>query len=354
MTCINISEKNAARAPVFRASLADDPFTDNYGRQVRYVRVSVTDRCNMRCVYCMSGDMTFFPRDEVLSLEEMERLCVLFIRSGVRKIRLTGGEPLCRRNVMDLVRALGRHLHGGGLDELTMTTNGSRLEAFAGELAGAGVRRVNVSLDTLDAERYGQITRRGDLGLVLRGIDAALRAGLHVKLNAVAMRATSGEEWDDLIRFAHGRGMDLTIIEEMPLGQTGHDRSDSFLPLWLLRQDLETRWSLSPLTDRTAGPARYMRVAQTGGRIGFITPLSCDFCAGCDRLRIGCTGDLFPCMGSEDAVSLKRVLRDNPADDQPVTAAIHEAVRSKPQGHSFQIAPGRVQGIRRHMSVVGG
>lgn len=329
------------------------PLVDRFGRQVTYLRLSVTDRCDLRCTYCMAEHMTFLPRQDVLSLEELYRLARVFIRGGVRKIRLTGGEPLVRKNILQLFSLLAPHLDGGELDEVTLTTNGTLLSRYAEALFATGVRRVNVSLDSLDAGRYARITRWGRLDSVLKGIDAALSAGLKVKLNAVAMRGDFESEVDDLIGFAHGRGMDLTLIEEMPLGQTGHDRSQSFLPLDHLRRSIGGRWTLVPIDDRTGGPARYVRVAETGGRLGFITPLSCDFCASCNRVRVSCTGDLFTCMGSEGMVGLRQALRGEDPE-ATIGALIRDALGRKPKGHSFEISRQAVSGIARHMSVLGG
>jgi cyclic pyranopterin phosphate synthase len=329
------------------------PLVDQFGRQVTYLRLSVTDRCDLRCTYCMAEHMTFLPRQDVLSLEELYRLARVFIRGGVRKIRLTGGEPLVRKNILQLFSLLAPHLDGGELDEVTLTTNGTLLSRYAEALFTTGVRRVNVSLDSLDAGRYARITRWGRLGSVLEGIDAALSAGLKVKLNAVAMRGDFESEVDDLIGFAHGRGMDLTLIEEMPLGQTGHDRSQSFLPLDDLRRSLAGRWTLVPIDDRTGGPARYVRVAETGGRLGFITPLSCDFCASCNRVRVSCTGELFTCMGSEGTVGLRPALRGEDPE-ATVGGLIRHALGRKPKGHSFEISRQAVSGVARHMSVLGG
>ncbi|MBB4102991.1 GTP 3',8-cyclase MoaA [Allorhizobium borbori] len=329
------------------------PLVDRFGRQVTYLRLSVTDRCDLRCTYCMAEHMTFLPRQDVLSLEELYRLARVFIRGGVRKIRLTGGEPLVRKNILQLFSLLAPHLDGGELDEVTLTTNGTLLSRYAEALFATGVRRVNVSLDSLDAGRYARITRWGRLDSVLKGIDAALSAGLKVKLNAVAMRGDFESEVDDLIGFAHGRGMDLTLIEEMPLGQTGHDRSQSFLPLDHLRRSIGGRWTLVPIDDRTGGPARYVRVAETGGRLGFITPLSCDFCASCNRVRVSCTGDLFTCMGSEGMVGLRQALRGEDPE-ATIGGLIRDALGRKPKGHSFEISRQAVSGIARHMSVLGG
>ncbi|MBW8298012.1 MAG: GTP 3',8-cyclase MoaA [Hydrogenophaga sp.] len=329
------------------------PLVDQFGRQVTYLRLSVTDRCDLRCTYCMAEHMTFLPRQDVLSLEELYRLTRVFIRGGVRKIRLTGGEPLVRKNILQLFSLLAPHLDGGEIDEVTLTSNGTLLSRYAEALFAAGVRRVNVSLDSLDAGRYARITRWGRLGSVLEGIDAALSAGLKVKLNAVAMRGDFESEVDDLIGFAHGRGMDLTLIEEMPLGQTGHDRSQSFLPLDHLRWSLAGRWTLVPIDDRTGGPARYVRVAETGGRLGFITPLSCDFCASCNRVRVSCTGELFTCMGSEGTVGLRQALRGEDPEAN-VGGLIRDALGRKPKGHSFEMSRQAVSGVARHMSVLGG
>jgi cyclic pyranopterin phosphate synthase len=327
--------------------------TDRFGRVADYLRLSVTDRCDLRCTYCMAEHMTFLPRKEVLTYEELYCLSLIFMRHGVKKIRVTGGEPLVRKDIMKLFTRLGMHVRNGDLNELTLTTNGTLLSRYASPLFDAGVRRVNVSLDTLNAARYAEITRWGRIDKVFAGIDAALSAGLQVKINAVAMKGPFEAELDDLIRFAHHRGMDLTLIEEMPLGEVTHDRSASHLSLSDLRAGLEKRWELAPLADRTGGPARYVRVAQTGGRLGFITPLSCDFCAACNRLRLSCTGELFTCMGNEGAVALRDALRESEGD-QTVEALVLEAVRNKPKGHSFRIENNTVEGIGRHMSHLGG
>ena len=326
------------------------PLVDGFGRKVTYLRLSVTDRCDLRCTYCMSEDMTFLPRKQVLSLEEMDSLCRTFIGLGVRKIRLTGGEPLVRRDAMRLVDSLGT-LIGNGLDELTLTTNGTQLARFATRLRAAGVRRVNVSLDTLDAGRYRDITRFGTIHNTLAGIDAALEAGLKVKINAVAQRGAFEAELDRLIRFTHGRGMDLTLIEEMPLG-LGQARAETYLPLSELRQALETRFTLVPVSDTTGGPARYVRVAETGGRLGFITPLTCNFCTACNRVRLDAKGRLFTCMGHEGSSDLRPALcaGDTPA----LEATIRDAIARKPKGHEFAIAGDRVSGITRTMSALGG
>ncbi len=329
------------------------PLTDRFGRTITYLRVSVTDRCDFRCVYCMAEDMTFLPKRDVLSLEELDRLCSAFVARGVRKLRLTGGEPLVRKNVMWLVRALSRHL-GNGLDELTLTTNGSQLARFAGELADAGVKRINVSVDTLDPARFHEITRWGDLDKVMAGIDAARAAGLHVKINAVALKGVNEHEFDDLIRWTHGSGMDLTLIETMPLGEIERDRTDQYLPLSEVRADLSRRWTLEDIPLSTGGPARYVEIAETGGRLGFITPLTHNFCEGCNRVRLTCTGTLYMCLGQEDAVDLRAPLRASESDDL-LQAAIDNAIALKPKGHDFVIdRQHRTPAVSRHMSVTGG
>jgi len=327
---------------------------DPFGRAVTYLRVSVTDRCDFRCVYCMAEDMTFLPKAEVLSLEELERLCGAFVRLGVRKLRLTGGEPLVRKNVMSLVRGLSRHL-GNGLDELTVTTNGSQLAKHAAELAACGVKRINVSLDTLDRAKFTELTRWGDLDQVMRGLDAAQAAGLHVKINAVALKGVNEMEFDDLIRWSHGRGMDLVFIEVMPMGEIGGDaRLDQYLPLSRVRADLARRWTLTDLDVTTGGPARYARIGETGGRIGFITPLTHNFCESCNRVRLTCTGKLYMCLGQEDAADLRAPLRASESDELLIEA-VHAAIARKPKGHDFVIDRRRAgPAVPRHMSVTGG
>ena len=327
---------------------------DPFGRHVTYLRVSVTDRCDLRCVYCMSEHMTFLPRRELLTLEELDRLCSAFVARGVRKLRLTGGEPLVRRDLMRLVASLSRHLACGTLDELTLTTNGTLLERFAAELAGHGVRRVNVSVDSLDPERFRTITRRGDLHQVLRGIEAARRAGLKVKINTVALKGVNEDEIVPMLEWAHGEGMDLTLIEVMPMGEIEPGRLDQYLPLPLVRERLAERFSLIDLAERTGGPARYVRVRETGGRLGFITPLTHNFCESCNRVRLTCTGRLYMCLGQEDAADLRAPLRSS-ASDELLMAAIDDAIARKPKGHDFVIdrrhtAPA----VPRHMSVTGG
>jgi cyclic pyranopterin phosphate synthase len=326
-------------------------FSDSFGRKVSYLRLSVTDRCDLRCTYCMAEKMTFLPKRDVLSVQELARLSDIFIRHGTRKLRITGGEPLVRRDVMDLFRDLSQYLKSGALDELTLTTNGTQLARHAEGLVACGVRRVNISLDTLDPERYRAVTRLGDIRLVLAGIDAALAAGLKVKINAVASTGAFEGEIDDLIRFAHSRGADLTLIEEMPLGDTGQDRAASVLSLAGLQQDLAKRWTMTPHPSSSGGPARYMRVAQTGGLIGFIAPMSCNFCALCNRVRVSCTGRLFTCMGDEGSVDLRTALRQSGA---AATQAIRTALMHKPERHRFDLAQMSAPAVSRHMSVLGG
>ncbi len=324
---------------------------DSFGRTVTYLRLSVTDRCDLRCTYCMAEKMTFLPKRDVLSLEELARLGDIFIRRGVRKLRLTGGEPLVRPDVMDLFRDLSRHLKSGALDELTLTTNGTQLARHAQTLAACGVRRVNVSLDTLDADRFRALTRIGNISRVFAGIDAALGAGLKVKLNAVASRGAFEAEVDDLIRFAHSRGMDLSLIEEMPLGDTGLDRSQSALSLRDLEAELAQRWTLTPSRRNSGGPARYVQVAQTGGQLGFISPMSCNFCALCNRVRVSCTGRLYTCMGDEGSIDLRTPLRTS---EQATVEAIRAALRTKPERHRFDISRMASPAVARHMSALGG
>jgi cyclic pyranopterin phosphate synthase len=328
--------------------------TDPFGRNISYLRVSVTDRCDLRCFYCMSEDMTFLPKADLLTLEELDRLCTAFIAKGVRKLRLTGGEPLVRRNVMSLVRALSRHLDSGALSELTLTTNGSQLARFAGELRDCGIRRINVSLDTLDAAKFRAITRWGDLDKVLAGIEAARAAGLAVKINAVALKNINEEEIPDLMQWAHGKGMTLTLIEVMPMGDIGAGRIDQYVPLSLLRARLATQYTLTDLDDDTGGPARYARVGETGGKLGFITPMTHNFCESCNRVRITCTGTLHTCLGHEDASDLRKPLRAS-ADDDLLSAAIDRAIGLKPKGHDFVIDRRHNRpSVSRHMSVTGG
>jgi cyclic pyranopterin phosphate synthase len=328
---------------------------DPFGRRITYLRVSVTDRCDFRCVYCMAEEMTFLPKADLLTLEELDRVCGAFIRLGVRKLRLTGGEPLVRRGIMTLFRSLGRHLEAGALDELTLTTNGSRLAQYAGELHACGVRRVNVSLDTLDPARFAAITRRGRLETVLAGLDAAKAAGLAVKINTVALRGVNEDELDDLVAWCGDQGFDLVIIEVMPMGEIGgENRLDQYLPLSLVRARLERRWTLDETDYRTGGPARYARVRETGRRLGFITPLTHNFCESCNRVRLTCTGTLYMCLGQEDAADLRTPLRRSESDEALV-AAIGEAIGRKPKGHDFIIDRRHNRpAVARHMSVTGG
>jgi len=327
---------------------------DPFGRRITYLRVSVTDRCDFRCTYCMAEDMTFLPKGELLTLEELDRLCSAFVAKGVRKLRLTGGEPLVRRNVMSLIESLGRHLKTGALDELTLTTNGSQLARFADDLKAAGVRRINVSLDTLDAAKFHDITRWGRLDQVLAGIDAAREAGLQIKINTVALRDFNEDEIESLMLWAHGRGMDFTLIETMPMGDVDEDRTAQYLPLSVVRSRLAQRFTLEESDYRTGGPARYVRVGETGGRLGFITPLTHNFCEGCNRVRLTCTGTLYMCLGQNDAADLRAPLRAG-ADDALLASAIDEAIMRKPKGHDFVIDRRRSSpAVARHMSVTGG
>jgi len=325
---------------------------DPFGRSISYLRVSVTDRCDFRCAYCMAEDMTFLPRKDLLTLEEIDRLASAFIVRGVRKLRLTGGEPLVRRNLMSLIESLSRHL-GSGLDELTLTTNGSQLHRFADQLAAHGVERINVSLDTLDPAKFRILTRWGDFHQVMRGIDLAARAGLKVKINAVALRDVNEDEIENLLRWAHGRGFDLTLIETMPLGEIGTDRTDQYLPLSLVRTRLSQRFTLEDLPDRTGGPARYVRVRETGGRLGFITPMTHNFCESCNRVRVTCTGTLYMCLGQEDAADLRSPMRASRTDDL-LHAAIEDAIARKPKGHDFVIDRDANPSVPRFMSSTGG
>ena len=327
---------------------------DPFGRTVSYLRVSVTDRCDFRCVYCMPEHMTFLPKADVLSLEELDRLCGAFIRKGVDKLRLTGGEPLVRRDVMKLFHSIGRHLESGSLKELTLTTNGSQLARFAGELVDCGVKRINVSVDTLDAEKFRKITRWGDLGKVIAGIDAAHQAGLKIKINVVALRGVNEDEIPELISWAHGRGMDMTLIETMPMGDVDADRTEQYLPLSLVKAKLAKSFTMDSLDDRTGGPARYVRLRETGGRLGFITPLSHNFCESCNRVRLTCTGMLYMCLGQEDSADLRAPLRAS-SDDSVIDAAIDEAIGRKPKGHDFIIDRRHNRpAVSRQMSLTGG
>ena len=327
---------------------------DPFGRTITYLRVSVTDRCDFRCTYCMAEDMTFRPKAELLSLEELDRVCSTFVERGVRKLRLTGGEPLVRRGIMDLIRSLSRHLKTGDLDELTLTTNGSQLAKYADDLAACGIKRINVSLDTLDSDRFTELTRRGRLSQVLEGIEAARQAGLKIKINAVALKGINESEFDQMIEWCGKYGFDMTLIETMPMGEIDGDRTDHYLPLVDVRSDLESRWTLSQSSHNTLGPSKYLDIAETGGRIGFITPMSNHFCDDCNRVRLTCTGTLFMCLGQDSAVDLRAPLRASESNDL-LNAAIDEAIFNKPRGHDFVIAPGKnAPAVARHMSVTGG
>ncbi|MEH0198753.1 GTP 3',8-cyclase MoaA [Caulobacter sp. CCNWLY153] len=325
---------------------------DGFGRAVTYLRVSVTDRCDLRCVYCMAEHMTFLPKAQVLTLEELDRLASTFVDLGVRKLRLTGGEPLVRKGIMELVENLSRHLKSGALDELTLTTNGTQLAQHADRLAALGVKRINVSLDTLKPDLFRRLTRGGDVAKVIGGIDAALAAGIQVKINAVALKRDNAAELPGLIQWAHARGCDMTLIETMPLGEIDEDRTDQFLSLRDVRRELSSYWTLTDLAYATGGPARYAKVEETGGRLGFITPLSHNFCEACNRVRLTCTGTLHTCLGRDDASDLRAVLRGG-ATDGELVAAIHAAIGSKPKGHDFQVDAPR-PAVARHMSTTGG
>ncbi len=330
------------------------PMIDPFGRAVTYLRVSVTDRCDFRCVYCMSEHMTFLPKRDVLSLEELDRVCTAFVEKGVKKLRLTGGEPLVRKNIMSMIRSLSRHLDSGALEELTLTTNGSQLTRFADELYDCGVRRVNVSLDTRDADKFHEITRWGELAKVEAGIEAARKAGLHVKINMVALKGVNAHEIDDLMQWCHQDGMDLTLIEPLPLGEIDEDRTDQYLPLSMVRADLRERWTLEDIPYKTGGPARYMEVKETGGRIGFITPLTHNFCESCNRVRLTCTGTLYMCLGQDDAADLRAPMRAS-SGNELLNRAIDEAIGRKPKGHDFVIDRNtKTPAVSRHMSVTGG
>jgi len=356
------AETAMPNVPEFRQGRRDQaasraPMVDPFARPIDYVRVSVTDRCDLRCIYCMSEHMAFLPRVEVLTIEELDRLCSAFIALGVRKLRLTGGEPLVRKGFMQLVAGLSRHLASGALKELTLTTNGTRLTEFAADLAAHGVRRINVSLDTLDPDRFARITRGGDLSKVLAGLEAARAASLAVKINTVALRQDNLAEIPELIGWAHGQGFDLTLIETMPMGEVEGDRSDQFVSLDTVRQDLAAVWTLEPVVEaderRGAGPARFVRVAETGRRVGFITPLSHSFCDTCNRVRVTCTGTLHTCLGQDDATDLRTPLRAS-SDDGALSAAIRQGVALKPKAHDFRIAQGSRPTVARHMSTTGG
>lgn len=327
---------------------------DPFGRHVSYLRVSVTDRCDFRCQYCMSEDMSFLPKKDVLSLEELDRLCSAFVRKGVKKLRLTGGEPLVRRGIMNLISGLGRHIKSGELEELTLTTNGSQLANYAEGLAEAGVKRINVSLDTLDGEKFAKITRWGKLDKVMVGIRAAKAAGLKIKINTVALRDFNEDEFDTLLAWCGEQGLDMTLIETMPMGDIGGDRADQYVPLSDVRRRLEENWTLADIPFRSGGPARYVEVAETGRKLGFITPMTHNFCESCNRVRLTCTGTLYMCLGQDDATDLRAPLRASEGDEL-LERAIDEAIGRKPKGHDFVIERGRSgPAVARHMSVTGG
>jgi cyclic pyranopterin phosphate synthase len=340
--------------PATMAQTISAPLIDPFQRRVSYLRVSVTDRCDFRCVYCMAEDMSFLPKAEILSLEELDRLCSGFVKLGVRKLRLTGGEPLVRRDIMKLFHALGRHIGTGALDELTVTTNGSQLHKYAHELYAAGVRRLNVSLDTLDNAKFTAITRWGKLDQVKAGLAAAKDAGLAVKINTVALKGVNDDEFDRLITWCGEEGFDLTLIEVMPMGDIGPSRLDQYLPLSLVRANLAKTWTLDETDYRTGGPSRYFNVRETGRRIGFITPMTHNFCELCNRVRLTCTGTLYMCLGQDDAADLRTPLRASD-DDAALETAIRAAIARKPKGHDF-ILDRRHSGpaVARHMSVTGG
>jgi len=328
--------------------------TDPFGRDVTYLRVSVTDRCDFRCVYCMSEHMSFLPKTDLLSLEELDRVCSAFVGLGVRKLRVTGGEPLVRRGIMTLFQALSRHLDSGELDELTLTTNGSQLGKYASELAACGVKRINLSLDTIDADKFKEITRWGKLEPVLRNIEIARAAGLAVKINTVALKGVNEDEIERLVEWSGERGMDITFIETMPLGEIEGDRTDQYLPLSLVRARLRKRFTLTESDHQTGGPARYVNVQETGQRVGFITPLTHNFCESCNRVRLTCTGTLYMCLGQDDAADLRQPLRQSESDT-PLREAIHAAISRKPEGHDFVIDRRRgAPALARHMSTTGG
>src|ERR1700694_3741399 len=349
------SSMNVVPSPEFdRTEASHGPLVDPFGRTISYLRVSVTDRCDFRCVYCMSENMTFLPKQDLLTLEELDRLCSAFVALGVRKLRLTGGEPLVRRDIMVLFRAISRHLESGTLDELPLTPTGSQLAAFAAELAACGIKRINVSLDTLDAAKFRAVTRWGDLAKVIAGIDAAQAAGLHVKINAVALKGVNEDEIPTLMQWAHGRGMDLSLIEVMPLGDIDQERVDQYLPLSTVRARLMQRYTLTDDNHRTGGPARYVRVKETGGLLGFITPLTHNFCEGCNRVRVTCTGTLFMCLGQDGSADLRTPLRASEGNDL-LNAVIERAIARKPKGHDFIIdRRTKRPAMTRHMSMTGG
>ncbi|CUH85653.1 GTP 3',8-cyclase MoaA [Thalassovita mediterranea] len=332
------------------------PLIDPFARAITYLRISVTDRCDFRCVYCMSEDMKFLPKKDLLTLEELDRMCSAFINMGVEKLRITGGEPLVRRGIMTFFNSMSRHLESGALKELTLTTNGSQLAKYADDLYAAGVRRVNISLDTLDDQKFADITRWGRLKQVLNGIDAAQRAGLRVKINAVALKGFNDVELFDIVEWCASRDMDLTFIEVMPMGDIGNeDRLDQYWPLTDLRDQLATRYQLTDLAERSGGPARYVRLEESGQKIGFITPMTHNFCESCNRVRLTCTGEIYTCLGQEGWQDLRPPLRNHPDDDAPLHDAIRAAIGLKPKGHDFDYSRQDVAGkMSRHMSHTGG
>ncbi len=351
-TCVNNDIKKPSAT--VDENNSQSPIIDPFGRHITYLRVSVTDRCDFRCVYCMSENMTFLPKKDLLSLEELDRLCTAFINKGVKRLRLTGGEPLVRKNIMWLIKSLSRHLDSGALNEMTLTTNGSQLSRFAEELYACGVRRINLSIDTLKPDKFKAITRWGDIEQVMEGLNAAQKAGLKIKLNTVALKGINDDEIDDLIKFAHGRGADLTFIETMPMGDIDGDRTDRYLPLSTLRKQISERWTLKDIPYRTGGPAQYVEIGETGGKVGFITPMSHNFCESCNRVRVTCTGIMYMCLGQDDAADLRAPLRaqDN---DAAISKAIDEAIARKPKGHDFIIdRENNRPAVSRHMSVTGG
>ena len=327
---------------------------DSFGRDITYLRLSVTDRCDLRCNYCMAENMTFLPRKDLLTLEELDRLAASFIDRGVRKIRLTGGEPLVRRGLMDLIKDMSRHLKTGALDEITLTTNATQLTKYADDLARAGVKRLNVSLDSRDPEIFATLTRRDALDTVLSGIEAALDAGLKIKINTVALKGTNAAEIPDLMRWAHSKAMDMTLIEVMPMGEIDENRVDQYLPLTEIRDALDAEFTLSETPYRTGGPSRYVKVQETGGLLGFITPLTNNFCAGCNRVRVTCTGQIYMCLGQSDSVDLRAAMR-GPNPDAALNKALDLAMINKPEKHDFGISSQGTTGtMPRHMSVTGG
>ena len=336
------------------ADAASGRMVDPFGRTVDYLRVSVTDRCDLRCVYCMSEHMTFLPKRDLLTLEELDRLCSAFVRKGTRKLRITGGEPLVRKNIMWLFERLSRHFADGSLEELTLTTNGTLLPKYARALRDAGVKRVNISLDTLKPDRFKAITRWGNFSDVMAGVDAAEQAGLKIKINAVALKGVNEDEIAELVTWSHGRGMDLTLIETMPLGDIDGDRTDQYLPLSQVRARLGEQFTLTDIPYKTSGPARYVKIEETGGRLGFITPMTHNFCESCNRVRLTCTGTLYMCLGRDDAADLRAVMRTT-ASDNELGRAIDEAISRKPKGHDFIIdRRTKKPAVSRHMSVTGG